>query len=222
MKYSTILFDLDDTLLDFGKAEERAVKLLMEKYNIPPTKENRELYIKMNKAKWAALEKHEITRDDLFSKRFTEYFEAVGIVADGIKANDEYITFLSEGHFLIEGALEVCEELSKECQLYIITNGAKKAQYGRLTGSPLMKYIKDVFISEEIGADKPDKEFFSYVLERIPEKDIRKIIIVGDSLYSDIAGGINSGIDTCWLNRGEHIKNGANFEISDISQLKKI
>lgn len=222
MKYSVILFDLDDTLLDFGKAEKRAVDLLMKKYGVPQTDKNKELYVSMNKKKWRQLEKGLITRHELFSKRFSEYFSAVGVEGDGIQANEDYIGFLSTGHFLLPGALETCRELSRTAKLYIITNGALKAQEGRLAASPLMRYISGVFISEKIGYDKPDPRFMEYVLAHIDEKDKRKILIVGDSPYSDIACGKAADIDTCLVGSADPDGMAPDYRISDISMLAGI
>ena len=108
--------------------------------------------------------------------------------------------FLVQASFILDCALEICKKLSGNYSLYLVTNGTKIVQKGRLSGSPIMKYIKDVFISEEIGFNKPQKEYFDYVLEHIEEKDKTKILVVGDSLSSDIAGAENSGLDSCWVN----------------------
>ncbi|MBQ8576041.1 MAG: YjjG family noncanonical pyrimidine nucleotidase [Clostridia bacterium] len=222
MKYTTLLFDLDDTLLDFGKAEDNAINKLLIKYNIPVTEENKQLYVKMNKAKWTALEKGEITRKQLFATRFSDYFSALGVEADGIKANEEYILFLGQGHFLIDGALDVCRELNKKYSMYIITNGAKKAQEGRLTDSPLMEFFDGVFISEEIGFDKPKKEYFDFVYKNITEQDKSKTLVIGDSLNSDIAGAVNYGVDSCWVNRGEPKETAATYTVKNIGELLSI
>lgn len=219
MKYTTLLFDLDDTLLDFGKAEDNAINMLLEKYNIPATEENKRLYVNINKAKWTALEKGEITRKELFTTRFDDFFTALGIEADGIKANEEYISFLGQGHFLLDGALETCRVLHEKYSMYIITNGAKKAQEGRLTDSPLMEYFNGVFISEEIGFDKPKKEYFDFVYAHIPEKDKSKTLVIGDSLNSDIAGAVNYGVDSCWVNRGEEKPSPANYTVKKVADL---
>lgn len=223
MKYTTLLFDLDDTLLDFGKTESFAMERLFADYGIAPTQENKRIYVELNKAKWRALEKKEITREELFKTRFTEFFALMNIDADGIKANSEFISYVSQGSYLIDGALETCRILHENYRIFIITNGSKKAQHGRLTGSPLMEYIDGVFISEEIGFVKPEKGYFEYVLNSIEEKDKSRILVIGDSLDSDIAGALNSGLDCCWLNNSsEHKENYANYEIFNIMQVLEI
>lgn len=219
MKYTTLLFDLDDTLLDFGKAEDNAIVLLMKKYGIEPSEENKQLYSDLNRAKWTALEKGEITRKELFSTRFADFFRSLGIDADSTKANEEYISSLGQGHFLLDGALETCRILSQKYSMFIITNGAKKAQEGRLGNSPLMKYFDGVFISEEIGFDKPKKEYFDYVYSHIPEKDKSKTLVIGDSLNSDIAGAVGYGIDSCWVNRGEDKASPATYTVKKVADL---
>lgn len=170
MKYTTLLFDLDDTLMDFGKAEDLAIERLLEKYGVDVTQENKKLYSSINKSKWTALEKGEITRKELFDTRFPDFFRALGVEADGAQANADYMYFLSQGRFVIDGAEDICRELKKKYAMYVITNGAKIVQKGRLTNLPLMEHFDGVFISEEIGFDKPRKEYFDYVFNSIAEK----------------------------------------------------
>lgn len=222
MKYTTLLFDLDDTLMDFGKAEENAIEKLLRKYSIPATHENKQLYVQTNKAKWAALEKGEITRKELFSTRFSDFFALVGVEADGIKANEDYISFLAEGRFVIDGAEDICRELKKNYKMYIITNGAKKAQQGRLKDLPLMESFDGVFVSEEIGFDKPKKEYFDYVFAHITETDKSKCLVIGDSPNSDIAGAVNYGIDCCWINKGEDRSSDATYCIKNLEELHEL
>ncbi len=219
MKYTTLLFDLDETLMDFRKAEDNAIGLLLRKYGADPTEENKTLYSKINKSKWEALERGEITRSQLFLSRFTELFEILGINTDVAKANDEYLSFMAEGRFVFEGAENVCRELSKNYKMYIITNGSKKAQDGRLKDLPLMEYFDGVFISEEIGFDKPHREYFDYVFEHITEKDKSECLVIGDSLSSDIAGAVNYGIDSCWINPGEYRESPATYQIKKLDEL---
>ncbi len=222
MKYTTLLFDLDDTLMDFGKAEENAINKLFMKYKIPVTDENKRLYVEMNKAKWKALENGEITRKELLMTRFSDFFSMLGIKADGIQANEDFIGFLAEGSFIIDGALDVCRELSKNYTMFIITNGAEKAQKGRLTDSPLMKYFDGVFVSERIGYDKPRREYFDYVFKSINETDKSKILVIGDSLNSDIAGAVNYGLDSCWINKGVSQNGSSTYQIGDLKELLDI
>ena len=222
MKYTTLLFDLDDTLMDFKKAEENAIEKLLLKYSLPATEENKMLYSLTNKAKWTALEKGEITRKELFATRFPDFFKALGVEADGAQANADYMYFLSQGRFVIEGAEDICRELKNTYSMYIITNGAKIVQQGRLTDLPLMQYFDGVFISEEVGFDKPKKEYFDHVFCNIPEKDKSRCLVIGDSLSSDITGAMNYGIDCCWINEKTSSEIKPTYQISSLKELLDI
>lgn len=222
MKYTTLLFDLDDTLMDFGKAEDNAITLFYEKYGIPATQANKQLYSQINISKWKALEKGEITRAQLFYERFSELFDSLGVKADVLQANDDYLSFMAQSGFVFEGAEEICRDLRKHFRMYIITNGAKKAQQGRLSGISLTECFDGIFISEEIGYNKPHKAFFDYVFDNISEKDKAKCLVIGDSLSSDIAGAVNYGVDCCWLNKGEKREHNATYEISSLEELYDI
>lgn len=222
MKYTTLLFDLDDTLMDFKKAEENAIEKLLLKYSLPATEENKRLYSLTNQSKWKALEKGEITRKELFTTRFPDFFKALGVEADGAKANADYMHFLSQGRFVIDGAEDICRELRKSYSMYIITNGAKIVQQGRLTDLPLMQYFDGVFISEEVGFDKPKKEYFDHVFLNIPEKDKSKCLVIGDSLSSDILGAVNYGIDCCWISEKISSEIKPTYQISTLKELLNI
>lgn len=221
-KYSTLLIDLDDTLLDFGKSEDYAITRLMTDYGIPATEENKRMYSELNKRLWKSLEKGEITRAELWSIRFVEFFRMTGVDADGVAANSQFMYYIAQSSFVVDGAVETCAELHKDYKIYIITNGSKKSQRGRLTDSPLTAFFDGIFISEEIGFNKPSAEYFDYVFSHIEEKDKSKVLVIGDSLSSDIAGAVNYGIDSCWLNKGEKQKNSATYEISNITELLNI
>ena len=222
MKYTTLLFDLDDTLMDFKKAEENAIEKLLLKYSLPATEENKRLYSLTNQSKWKALERGEITRKELFATRFPDFFKALGVEADGAKANADYMHFLSQGRFVIDGAEDICRELRKSYSMYIITNGAKIVQQGRLTDLPLMQYFDGVFISEEVGFDKPKKEYFDHVFLNIPEKDKSKCLVIGDSLSSDILGAVNYGIDCCWISEKTSSEIKPTYQISTLKELLDI
>lgn len=219
-KYTTLLFDLDDTLLDFGKAEDNAITKIFERYGIPLTDENKRHYVEFNRSLWKALEREEITREQLFAVRFTEFFRIMGVEADGVKANAEFISYIAGGSFLIDGALEICQKLHKLYKMYIITNGSKKAQRGRLKDSPLTECFDGIFISEEIGFVKPKKEFFDYVFAHIDERDKSKVLVIGDSLTSDIKGAADYGIDSCWISADTD--GTATYRITKITELTDV
>ncbi len=202
-RYTTVLFDADNTLLDFDKDEDCALRKVMTEYGVPVTEETIATYIKINVGMWKALERGEITKSELKRTRFKKFFEAIGFEtdADAFEVNERYLFLLGEGDNVLTGAIDLCRELKeKGFDLYIITNGVTDTQKRRMGRSGLLPYITECFISETLGHQKPKKEFFDIVLDRIPEKDKSKIIVVGDSLTSDIKGAMNAGLDSVWVN----------------------
>lgn len=199
-KYSTILFDADETLLDFPAAEKAALGKVCEQYDINYSEEIRSTFSSINLALWKQLEKGLITRDLIRIRRFEQFAEHFCLTADPKEMAVSYVEFLSTFAFLLPGADSLCERLSKEYNLCMVTNGIGTVQQSRLAKSGLLPFFSKIFVSEEVGSQKPSKKFFDFVFENIPEKDKNKIIIVGDSMSSDILGGINAGIDTCFFN----------------------
>ncbi len=202
-KYTTVLFDADNTLLDFDKDENCALRRVMELYGVPITEENIAAYVKINQGMWKALERGELTKPELKRTRFRKFFDAINFEsnADPFEINEKYLSFLGEGGNTLDGAVDFCRELKEEgFDLYIVTNGIEKTQKNRLTKSGLISYFAEIFVSETIGHQKPKKEYFDYVLSHIKEKDIDRIILVGDSLTSDIKGAMDAGITCVWLN----------------------
>ena len=224
MKYTTLYFDLDNTLLDFYAAERSAINRLLSLYGIEPKAEYVSIYSKINKQIWGRFERGEIRREEIFESRFIEFTNAIGVKVDTAKMSSDYFSLLAEGHDTVPGAAEVLEYLKRKG--YIIcatTNGVSKTQHKRIAESGIGGYFDFVFISEDTGHKKPEKAYFDYVLEHTPEKDRGKILIIGDSQSSDIQGGKNAGIDTCWLNIDkEPATHKPTYEISDISELKNI
>ncbi len=196
-----VLLDIDDTLLDFGKAEAAAIKKTFERIGIPATDEVIARYSEINNAQWSALERGELTRQQVLVRRFDILFEELGITgvpSEMAQASYEYL--LGIGHYFIDGAVELLEALKDKYELYIVSNGTACVQDSRLASAGIAPYFKDIFISERIGADKPSREFFDRAFSRIEGFEREKAIIVGDRLSSDILGGINAGITTCWFN----------------------
>ena len=222
IKYKTIFFDADDTLLDFQKAERTALSEVFNSYGIEDNEEIFNRYIEINNKLWRSFELGEIAKEDILNSRFTILFQELCLDKDGIKCNSDYLEALGRGDFLLDGAIEACKYLSEYCDLYIVTNGVSKTQHSRIDNSPLMKYIKGVFVSEEIGYQKPRKEYFDYVFDAIGEVDKSRVLIVGDSLSSDILGGINAGIATCWFNpdkKENNLRIKADYEIRNLQEL---
>ncbi len=202
MKYKKLFFDVDNTLLDFWKAEEFAFLSASKTFNLPSEKENYPLYHEINDKWWKKLERKECLPEEVLLNRFIEYFETVDFKVNPYDFNKTFFEFLCQGNAIIDGANEVLKALKeKGYDLYIITNGVEVAQRKRLENQEFMNYISGIFTSQSIGATKPSIEFFNRIEERYGIKFTKDSLIIGDSLTSDIKGGINIGIDTCWFNK---------------------
>ena len=199
-RYTTLLFDADDTLLDFKRSEREAILDAIRQMGITPSEEMARVYSEINNSAWKRLERGEITKAELRTLRFSEFCAHYGFDLDPEAFAGAYITFLSQKSYLMEGALDLCRALAPHCRLYIITNGMAVVQEGRFDPSPLRPLFTDVFISERVGAEKPSVAFFDTVAAHISNFDPRDTLVIGDSLTSDIRGGIAAGLDTCWFN----------------------
>ncbi|MCX7711138.1 MAG: YjjG family noncanonical pyrimidine nucleotidase [Clostridia bacterium] len=226
MKYEVILLDADGTLFDFEMAESHALEKLFEYYKFSESYDIlTEKYKKINIQLWKDLELGKITSKELKIQRFRRLFSECSLDADFCEVSSAYVNFLSEGTFLLEGAEELCKYLSGKYRLVIITNGIKEVQYARLENSLINRYIQHLIVSEEANSQKPDKGIFEYTFKKIQHTEKNSTLILGDSLSSDIQGGINFGIDTCWYNPGHdpNIKGlPVTYEIHHLLDLKKI
>lgn len=224
--YHTLLFDLDDTLLDFGRAEQTALENVLAHFEMEATPESFQLYREINKAHWEMLERNELTKGEVLSYRHERFFEALGKKVDGSRVDQLYRKTIAEhGHHLFDGTLEVVEELSRTHRLFIITNGVKATQQKRLQRSGLLPYFSGVFISEDTGYQKPMRAFFDYVAARIEHFDRKRTLIIGDSLTSDIKGGHDSDIDTCWYNplgKSNPFSFSPHYEIKQLNEIYQI
>ena len=201
MKYTTILFDADETLLDFHRCEREAVAEAFAAMGVKVNDEMLDEYSRINDSLWKKLERGEIEKDRLIYHRFELFYENYGIIADAEQTSNEYKRTLSQKAYLIEGAEELCRSLYGKAKMYIVTNGIRSNQESRLALCGLMKYFDGAFISELTGYEKHQVELFDHVARNVPDFDRSRTIIVGDSLTSDIQGGINYNMDTCWYNR---------------------
>ncbi len=217
-----LFLDLDDTILDFKKAEAVAIHKTLLNAGITPTDENKALYSRINKAHWEMLERGEITREQVKVLRFVQLFEVLGVEGDPEVTSEFYLRLLGMGHWFLPGAQEALKALSKKYRLFLASNGNASVQKSRLTSANLYRFFERTFVSEEIGYNKPSKEFFQAAFAQIPGFDPAKAMMVGDSLSSDILGGNNAGIKTCWVNPS-HAPGRADiqpdFEIEGLSQL---
>ena len=223
--YRTIFLDLDDTLLDFGAAERVAIAKAFRDLGLEPTPALLRRYSELNQAQWEAFERGEITRDTVLVRRFALLFAELGLSIDPQHAEDVYRGYLGVGHYFVEGAEEVLSYLAPKYDLYLASNGVAATQYSRLESAGIGHYFKDIFISEVTGSHKPDRAYFDYCFAHIPGFDPSQALMVGDSLTSDILGGFNAGIRTCWFNPGCKPLQGPvtpDHEIHALRELKDI
>ena len=226
MKYDTLLFDADNTILDFDKSEEQALRQAFDECSLPFGANTLPTYRKNNIRQWQLFEQGIIEKSQVLVNRFAETFAELNLPSEKVdRASALYEEYLHYGYYTVAYAEEVLEELGKNCRLFIVSNGVKSIQDSRMKGSGLGKYFIKRFVSEEVGFPKPQKGFFDYCFERISDFDKSRAFIIGDSLTSDIQGGVNAEIDTCWFNPN-HIVNSSdimpNYEIDDLRQLTSI
>lgn len=225
MRYNTLLFDADGTLFDFKRSEREAVADTLACHGVTVNENIIDSYSKINDSLWKKLELGEIKKSELKTHRFVLLAEKYGFVYDAEKVAATYAVELSNKSYLLDGALEICQNLSKVCRLYLITNGFKYMQQRRFDQSPLVPFFNGVFISEELGFEKPAVQYFDAVRSGVDAFDDKHTLIIGDSLSSDIRGGINAGIDVCWFN-AEHADTptdmNINYIIGDLNELYDI
>lgn len=200
MRYDIILFDADGTLLDFHRSEAEAIRETMILHGGDPTEENVRLYSGINDSLWKKLERGEIEKKVLIYHRFELLFDALGMTGDARAMAADYVKALSTKGYPLDGAEDMCRALYGKVKMYIVTNGVEAVQRGRYARCGIDGYFDGVFISDVIGVEKPSVRFFEYVEEHIENFDKSRTLIVGDSLTSDMRGGVNFGIDTCWYN----------------------
>ncbi len=215
-----LFLDLDDTILDFHKAERIALGKTLRHFGVEPTDAVCALYSEINKAHWRRLEKKELTREQVLLGRFETLFAQLGVSAVARECADTYEGFLSQGHYFLPGAPEALEKLHGKYRLFLASNGTARVQAGRLESAGIGHYFEKIFISQEIGANKPAKEYFDGCFAQIPDFSPERAMMVGDSLSSDILGGMQAGILTCWVNPSHAVGNiKADYEIEGIHQL---
>jgi YjjG family noncanonical pyrimidine nucleotidase len=224
-KYDTFLFDADGTLFDYDMAEDNALKIMFDYCGFEYSQSIRQIYREKNFQVWASYEKGEITKEELQTLRFSRLFNDIGVHYDEKNFNERYLIELGKGSFLIDGALQICKEItSRNKNIFIVTNGILTTQKLRIEHSLIKEYISDFFVSEFVGFQKPHALYFDYVFSHIPQVNKDRILIIGDSLTADIAGGNNAGIDSCWFNKSGETNNTditPTYEINSLSELNK-
>lgn len=219
-----LFLDLDDTILDFHKAERIAIGKTIREFGVEPTEAVLNRYHLINKAHWEKLERGEITRAEVLVNRFAALFEELGVAVNATACARAYEENLAIGHYFLPGAEEAVKSLGRKYRLYLASNGTATVQHGRLTSAGLYPYFEQVFISEEIGFNKPSREYFEACFAKIPGFDPARAVMVGDSLTSDILGGKNAGLTTVWVNpEGKPCGNICpDWEIRSIGELEAL
>lgn len=225
MKYNIIMFDADDTLFHFGISQKNALHNTFSQFELPTGLVDYEAdYIEISSVLWRELEQGLITTTELGVERFRRLFLQRELALDAQLFSDAYLENLGKESHLIEGAEELCTQLAGG-RLVIITNGFTAVQRSRITNSPLCKRFEHIITSEEAGYQKPDVGIFDYVFSKLHITDKSRVLIVGDSLTSDIQGGNNYGIDTCWFNPNRKENNldiKPTYEINELMELVEI
>lgn len=226
MKYEVIIFDADETLFDFRKSERDAFKNTMLEFDIEYDENyHLKIYQEINTAIWIEFEEGLITQKELKIERFKRLSDKLNAGFDELEFANSYMKHLANASFLYDESIQLVESLQKDYRLTIVTNGLKDVQDKRIRKSIIAKYFEDIVVSEEVEVSKPDPRIFEHALNNIKYTDKSKVLMVGDSLTSDIQGGINFGIDTCWYNPNKIVnKTGIEptYEISNLMDLKNI
>jgi 2-haloacid dehalogenase len=205
MPYRWLLFDADDTLFDYQAAEVKSLQQTFGYLNLPFSEEIVGEYRRINQSYWAQFEAGRIDISELRMRRFSDLFQRFAIQADAGAFSDRYLSSLGRMTDLLPGVLETLGRIDSTRAMAIITNGIAQVQRSRLSLSAIQPFFRHIFISEEIGASKPAAEFFDHVFKVIGdlgkgEPSKSDVLVIGDSLSSDMAGGIRYGLDTCWYN----------------------
>jgi len=223
--YTWLLFDADGTLFAYDGAEEEALQNVFAHYQLTFNEETAAAYKRINQSMWRRLEEQTITLMQLRWQRFADLFAELGIQQDALTFSKTYLHYLGRSAHLIPGTLEVLDHLQGCFRMAIITNGITDVQFSRIRLSGLGRYFPFIFTSEAIGVFKPAKGFFDAVFTGIGQPAKENVLVIGDSLSSDMAGGFDYGLDICWYNpRGEKNTKGyqINYEIHELKQLLDI
>lgn len=220
----TILWDIDGTILDFLASQSVSLKECYKSYGLGDLSDEKiELYSRINQRHWEALEREECTKAEVMVNRFVDFFNEIGVDTSLAKSfNEDYENGLPNTIVFVENSLEILKKLKANYKQYAVTNGALSVQERKLAYSGLNDVLDGAFISDAVGFEKPSVRFFENVLNNIEPCELNEILIVGDSLTSDIKGGNNAGIKTCWYNPN-HLENTKGVKIDfEIDKLESI
>ena len=224
-KYNCIMMDIDNTLLDFDAAERKALLETLQQFSLPCDEAAVSRYHEINSSLWGELNKGKIRRDKLVVERFDRFVKEVGAAAKATELNRAYTEHLATHADVIPGAEEALQELAEVATMIAISNGTESVERGRLKLSGFEKYFDDIFISEAVGVSKPNPKIFQMARRKLGIEHSDKVLVVGDSLSADIQGGVNAGLDTCWVNmKGLENESGLTptYEVKALSELYPI
>lgn len=222
MRYDVVLIDIDDTLFDFRQSSFEALERAFACRGVSFTWADMPGYEVYNDRLWRAFERGEVPKPLIFTERFRLYFAERGLDLDAADFNHDYLLYLAEGYAFMPHCRELLEALHGKCRVYVVTNGDTYAQESRIARSGLAHLFDGVFISEQLGCRKPEKVFFDRVFSIIGDDCRSRAILVGDSLSSDMQGGRNAGIATCYYGRAENADDRCDYVIGDLLELLPI
>lgn len=220
-KKPIVLLDLDNTILDFDMAEKTALSRAFAEMGVPYDDALLKRYNQINIRHWEMLEDGILTRDQVLIRRFEALYREAGMEADAFRTQALYESLLAEGHWFMPGAEELLETLAGKARLILCSNGTASVQEGRIASAGIGPYFEKIFVSEHMGANKPEKRYFDLCFAEIPDFDRERCVMLGDSLTSDIRGGINAGVKTCWFNPRRKPNSGPirpDFEIHELGE----
>ena len=224
-KYNCIMMDIDNTLLDFDAAERKALLETLQQFSLPCDEAAVSRYHEINSSLWGELNKGKIRRDKLVIERFDRFVKEIGAAAKATELNRAYTEHLAAHADVIPGAEEALQELAEVATMIAVSNGTESVERGRLKLSGFEKYFDDIFISEAVGVSKPNPKIFQMAMRKLGIEHSDKVLVVGDSLSADIQGGVNAGLDTCWVNmNGLENESGLTptYEVKALSELYPI
>lgn len=217
-----LFLDLDDTILDFHRAERNALRKTLTQLGVEPTQTVLERYHVLNQIHWQMLERGELTREQVVVRRFEALFQELGVEVDAQECAQIYEGLLGEGHYFLPGAEEALEQLHGKYRLFLASNGTASVQASRIKSAGIARFFEDIFVSQDMGANKPALAYYTRCFARIPDFHVHQAMMIGDSLTSDMQGGVNAGMVTCWVNPSGLPRNPAipvDYEISSLTQL---
>lgn len=217
-----ILIDVDNTLLDFDKCADTAIRQGFLEYNLPYSENTLPTFLKINDSLWNEIEKGTLTKPQLYDVRWNTIFSALNILADGVAFENRFHALVEKSHETVEGAKELLSYLSKKYVVCVASNASLLQQQNRLKAANLAQYISYYFVSEEAQAPKPSPKFFDFCFSRLNNPEKSEVFLIGDSPFADISGAVEYGIGCCWFKRKNNLESGyePTFEVSSLINIK--